>query len=49
MEYDREFTEQLYVSTGLKYDVEEVWIPMPRGTSSSQDKANLDAARKTLE
>jgi hypothetical protein len=51
MEYDREFTEQLYVSTGLKYDVED-----GVDTDATWDKFKhprirqiLDAARKTLE
>jgi hypothetical protein len=49
MEYDREFTEQLYVSTGLKYDVEEVWIRCHVGQVHPRIRQILDAARKTLE
>jgi hypothetical protein len=48
MEYDREFTERLYVSTGLKYDVED-----GVDTDATWDKFKhprirqiLDAARK---
>jgi hypothetical protein len=49
MEYDREFTERLYVSTGLKYDVEDgVDTDATWDEFKHQDKANFRCSEKNF-